>query len=290
MSDTDSTKRTLRHGLTQLWPSEIAEQSYCEYKVHLKRLHPEVRFELPVLERGETNHAILTSQVAPVTKVEIEQAIQDGKKLAVCERELEGEFNGVQIRGRTDFFAFEGQKALLLLDFKFTNAKQPYPDQIAQAEIYALLVEHMLFSTAEFCFGIVLVPSPSSRGYLQDGAQTKVERLQWLGEEGVLQAIHEQCETGRRALIAGKTMKKTISSANWAAFLFRYNALKAERNLKWALEYWLSMREPIPVKRVPRKCFACPLNAASFCEHALMAPDPTFQIQEHSNGQIFIYR
>ena len=45
----------LRHGLNYLWPSEIAEQYYCEYKVHLKRIHPEVRVDLPPLELGEVS-------------------------------------------------------------------------------------------------------------------------------------------------------------------------------------------------------------------------------------------
>jgi hypothetical protein len=49
MNDIETKVETLRHGLTYLWPSEIADQWYCEYKVHLKRLHPEVRIELHLL-------------------------------------------------------------------------------------------------------------------------------------------------------------------------------------------------------------------------------------------------
>ena len=55
MNDIGAKAGTLRHGLTYLWPSEIAEQYYCEYKVHLKRLHPEVRVDLPPLELGEVS-------------------------------------------------------------------------------------------------------------------------------------------------------------------------------------------------------------------------------------------
>jgi hypothetical protein len=36
----------LRDELAQLWPSEIADQYYCEYKVQLRRTHqPEVAVE-----------------------------------------------------------------------------------------------------------------------------------------------------------------------------------------------------------------------------------------------------
>jgi hypothetical protein len=102
MNDSDTKNRPLRHGLTCLWPSEIADQSYCEYKVHLKRLHPEVRIELSSLELGEANHTALVSQVEPITPAEIEQSIRTGKKLAICEWVLEGCFHGVRIRGRPD--------------------------------------------------------------------------------------------------------------------------------------------------------------------------------------------
>src|SRR5215467_14262926 len=73
----------LRYGLTQLWPSEIGDQLYCEYKVHLRRTHPEVRLELPSLEQGEEHHAALASQAVPVTREEIERSIREGKKLAL---------------------------------------------------------------------------------------------------------------------------------------------------------------------------------------------------------------
>jgi hypothetical protein len=47
MHDTSAKAATLRHGLTCLWPSEIAEQFYCEYKAHLKRIHPEHALQQP---------------------------------------------------------------------------------------------------------------------------------------------------------------------------------------------------------------------------------------------------
>ena len=99
----------LRHGLEVLWPSELADQFYCEYKVDLKQLHPEVQIDTPALELGEASHAALMSHAEPVTPAEIEQSVRAGKKLAICEWALEGHFHGVPIRGRPDFFAFEGK-------------------------------------------------------------------------------------------------------------------------------------------------------------------------------------
>jgi hypothetical protein len=131
----------IRHGLTVLWPSEIAQQDYCEYKVHLARLHPEVEIHLGALEAGTASHTDLVSDAQPVTDAEIAEAIKGGKQLAICEWMLEGVFHGVTVRGRPDFLALKGKKAHLVLDFKFSRARDPFRDQRAQAQTYALLAE-----------------------------------------------------------------------------------------------------------------------------------------------------
>jgi hypothetical protein len=280
----------LRHGLDCLWPSEIADQFYCEYKVHLKRLHPEVQIELPSLELGEASHAALVSQAEPVTPAEVEQAIRAGKKLAICEWVLEGHFRGVRIRGRPDFFAFEGKNALLLLDFKFSTAREPFRDHVVQAATYALLTESMEFSTEQLCFGIVLFPKAGLGTSLRDAALTKTAMLESFNEDGTLHKIAEQCEQARKALLTGRTKKTTIEGDRWKAFLFRYDPSKATRDLAWALGYWLQDREPVPEKRSPRKCFACPLNAVGLCKHALEQPDPSFEVQQRADGRVFVFR
>jgi len=280
----------LRHGLNYLKVSEVAEQSFCEYKVHLNRLHPEVRIESPPLEFGEANHAVLASQAEPVTAAEIDRAIRTGKKLVLSERELEGSFQGVRILGRTDFFTLEGKKALLLLDFKFSRAKEPFRNQEVQVELYALLAGSMGFSTEELCFGIVLFPSAEPTGALHEAAAMKADMLRFLNESGTLHEISERCEQARRSLLSGRKKHLTVDGNGWTAFLYRFDAAKATKDLTWALGYWLSDREPIPVKRYPRKCVACPFNAVGLCEHALAEPAPSFDVQRRPDGQIFVFR
>jgi hypothetical protein len=284
MNISDAGKTSLRHGLTYLWPSEIADQFYCEYKVHLKRLHPEVRMELPCLEMGEVSHMALVSQAEPVTPVEIVRSIRAGKKLAICEWMLEGCFHGVRIRGRPDYFAFEGKKALLLLDFKLSRAKKAFRDHRVQAEIYALLAESMAFSTDQLYLGIVLFPSVGPGSSL-----TKTAMLKALTEDGTLHKISEQCARARESLAADDSQGGTVESECWKAFLFRYDPKKAVRNLTWALGYWLAEREPIPVKRLPRKCFACPWNAIGLCPHAQHPPDPKFRVRQSLDGRTFVF-
>jgi hypothetical protein len=290
MNDLSAESGALRHGLIHLWPSEIASQFYCEYKVHLKRIHPEVQIELPPLELGEMSHAVIVSQAEPVTPAEIEHSIRTGKKLAICEWVLEGSFHGIPIRGRPDFFAFEGKKALLLLDFKFSGAKKPFRDHEVQVEIYALLAQSMGFSTEQLCLGIVLFPPTGFGTSLRDTVESKADMLRSRNEDGTLHKISQQCEQARQELLIDGHKKTTITAEGWTASLFRYDSNKAASDLNWALGYWLQEREPIPVKRWPQKCFACPLNAVGVCEHALREPDPSFEVQRCPDGRVFVHR
>jgi hypothetical protein len=114
--------------------------------------------------------------------------------------------------------------------------------------------------------------------------------LQSFNEDDTLHKIAEQCEQGRKALLTGRSKKVTIQADGWKAFLFRYDPSKAAKDLTWALGYWLQEREPVPVKRWPRKCVACPLNAVGLCEHALQPPDSRFSVERHPDGRVFVSR
>ncbi len=284
------TTTELRHGLGYLWPSEIADQFYCEYKVHLRRLHPEVQIDLPPLELGEASHAALASQAQLITAAELDEAIQTGKKLAICEWVLEGCFQDVRIRGRPDFFGFEGKKALLLLDFKFSDAAEPFRNQEVQVEVYAFLAPSADFATEELCMGIVMFPPVGARNTLREAAQTKAAMLQFLNQNGALQEVHERCEQERMRLLNDKSRRATVRGKGWRAFLYRYDPNRTSKDLNWALQYWLGQREPIPVKRWPRKCFGCPLNAVGLCDRALQQPDPQFDVCRLADGRIFVSR
>ena len=276
--------RQLRHGLNYLCPSEIADQFYCEYKVHLKRLHPEVRIELPALEHGETNHAVLVRQAKPVTHAEIEQSIRAGKPLAICEWMMEGRYQDVWIRGRPDFFAFEGKTALLLLDFKFSGAQRPFRDHEVQVEVYGLLSQSMGFSTEQLWLGIVMLPPVGGAHDPETSLLTKSSRLACFNADGTLHQIYERCQQKTKTLVARGFARTKVESERWTAYLFRFDPSRATQDLSWALQCWLSERDPLPEKRYPRKCSACPLNALGLCEHALGPPNGTYPVQGHDEG------
>ncbi len=280
----------LRHNLTCLWPSEIAEQYYCEYKVHLKKLHPEVQIRLPSLEQGEVSHEELASLAQPMSAAEITATIQAGKKIAIAEWVLEGRFRDVLIRGRPDFIAFNEKKVTLILEFKFTAARRPFQDHEVQAEIYSLLAQGMGFDTGELYFGIIIFP-PFIRGPSpSEAALAKSTMLEFFKEDGTLDKIAGQCSQAREAAIQTKQRRAQVEGDPWRAFLYKFSPKKATKDLDWALGYWLSEREPAPVTDYPKKCYSCPLNAANICEHALEGPDRAFIVQRDPGGRVYVSR
>jgi hypothetical protein len=278
----------LRYDLKHLWPSEIADQLYCEQKVHLRRTHPGVRLELPVLEQGEESHAALAAQAVPVTREQVEKAIREGQKLALCEWTLEGTYREVPIRGRPDFFSFEGTEGRLILDFKFSGGDRPFRNQEVQAEVYAFLAGSMGFTSDGLCYGIVLFPRREARGVPAEGARGKEERLRALAADGILRAIYERCEEARKRLLVGRLSQTVIEGDGWTAFLYRYDRAQAERDLNGALAFWLGRREPLPEKRYWKKCAACPFNAAGLCEHALARADERFEVRRLEDGGVIV--
>jgi hypothetical protein len=281
---------TLRHGLDCLWPSEIADQWYCEHKVHLQRLHPELRYESRLLESGEARHADLAAQAEPVTPAQVEQAVREGKRLALCEWVLEGRYRGVPIRGRPDFLALEGRKATLLLEFKFSRARSPFRNQEVQADIYGFLAEGAGFSAQELYVGVVLFPPDGRVVGPREAARSKDKVLKRLNKKGTLQEIHDRCLEAGGRLLQGKAGWPQVEGDGWRAFLERYDRTRVEGHLGWALDYWQGKREPLPVTDYPRKCFACPSNAAGLCKHALSAPDPHFVVHRAEDGALVVSR
>jgi hypothetical protein len=183
----------LRHGLACLWPSEVADQWYCEHKVHLHRLHPELRYESRLLEAGGARHADLAAQAEPVTPAQLEQAVREGRRLALCEWVLEGRYRGVPVRGRPDLLALEGRDATLLLDFKFSNARSPFPNHKVQAGVYGFLAEAAGFSARGLYCGVVLFPPDGRVVGAREAARAKDKALRRLDKQGTLHEIHDRC-------------------------------------------------------------------------------------------------
>jgi hypothetical protein len=108
--------------------------------------------------------------------------------------------------------------------------------------------------------------------------------------DGTLHEIHERCKEQSNILVASGFMNRKVESEKWTAYLFRFDQNKATTDLNWALQYWLSKREPIPEKRYRRKCAACSINALGLCDHALQEPDSNFTVQRLPDGRAVVRR
>lgn len=275
----------LRYGLPCVWPSAIADQFYCEYKVHLANEHPEVRPWLPALVLGDEGHAALEAEAVPISEAEVQQAVRDGKTLAVCEWALEASLDGVPVRGRPDLIHFQGHDAQLLLDFKFGDpSHRPFLNQIVQLEVYALLLEGVGFRIDDLVMGVVRLPRPA------EGFEGKDAFLAGLAHSGTLPALHRQAMLERAALLDRGWRERSVPGAGWTTYLYRFDRVQAQRHLGWALPFWRGQREPEPERERPNKCRACPYNAVHLCPHALADADPAFRIQPLPDGQILVTR
>jgi hypothetical protein len=268
---------SLRYNLGYLWPSMIADQFYCEYKVHLTKTHTEIDLELPALELGEAGHAALVQDVPLISKQQIAQAITEGRRLSISEWTLEGSYKDVSIVGRPDLVAFEGQKARLILEFKFSTAKRPFPSHKVQALVYCFLLECMGFTVDELFFGIVLVP-PFMKHQLHQTGLMKAEILEQVVGNKAIEQILTSCELDRM-----QCLERRMSN-------YRYDKKKVVEVLDHALKFWLNEREPIPVFDQPNKCIPCPFNAAGLCQHAKSDPHPAFQVIKLPNGRTAVFR
>jgi hypothetical protein len=123
----------------------------------------------------------------------------------------------------------------------------------------------------------------------QGAARAKEERLRALARDGTLAALVERCEEARRSMPASRAARSVVEGEGWKAFLDRYDRAAAERDLGWALDFWLGQREPVPERRYEKKCAACPFNAAGLCEYALAPADDRFRVERAADGTVLIH-
>lgn len=279
----------LRHGLETLWPSVIADQWYCELKTHLKYEHPELEFKFAALDDGGDGHAAIASIGVPTPADVIEADLAAGKPVEVFEWILEGEVDGVKIRGKPDLIDVAKREARLVYEFKFSRSDKFWPSYDVQAWIYALLLGANGFAVDKAVTAIVLFPSFSVGGGLDEAARGKAAIVQSMATDGTLAEIVDECKRGRTALLQSGATTRLLEFDECKVRLQRFDAAKATEKIRWAWGYWTGEREPLPVTKTPGKCRACPMNAAKLCNSALAPPHDSFSVRRN-RGRITVTR
>ena len=209
--------------------SAIAEQFYCEVKVEMGHLHGRVETESK--REGSEGHETLQSGSLEADREEILRRVFSGQMVIVHELPILAGFRDVVLAGQPDAILFKGGDPLVVFEYKFSNSPYPYRSYHVQARVYGRILDGAGFDTSDLFYAIVVAPRESR------------------GDEGlfkrVIEAVNEN-GLGEGSLVVG----------NAHDYLYEYNQPAAERDIDWAIDYWLGARETTPVDN-PAKCRSC---------------------------------
>ncbi len=266
----------LRHGRNLVGVSTLASQWYCELKIELRHLHPEIRFRSAALDRGTEAHEQLSAGATVISPEEFEKDVAAGKDLLLQESRFQAEVEGVPVVGVPDLVRLRGRRCDLVLEMKFSQRSTLYLDRFIQAQSYGLLLSRNGFELdrTPCVVGIVRAPLGGERD----------EKLRALKESGVLHAVLDRCRElrdreplGWRA--RGVDNPVTLQEGPVTLQAFPFDAAAVLPHLRWAFDFWKSRREPLASSSAA-KCRACPYNAAGVCDRARGAPDRAFRIRK----------
>ena len=215
--------------------SSLAQQFYCEAKVEQQYARGEVPSE--VKDVGTDLHEEIL-EMRPVKREVLIEHIERAHNLAAS-FPLSGEVGDLRIIGVPDAVIFEKSKPQWLIELKTTRGDYTrlWSDQLVQVRIYGLLLDKMGFD----CSGLKLA----------------LVRMQ---QNGIPKEEHKKVMLTliRLALIKGET-KKLEQIYPLKFFVKPHDPSEAEGSVRWAQDYWLQKREPIPTKN-QFKCKVCEYN------------------------------
>jgi hypothetical protein len=234
-----------RHGLSFVGVSSIAQQYYCEAKVEQEYTTGEIPTE--VKETGTNLHEEVFA-MRPVKREELVQHIEKAPHLAASFR-LHGEVGRLRIIGRPDAVVFEYGRPKWLLELKTTQGDHTklWRDQLIQARIYGLLLDRMGFDCSRLELVVIRIRQEGSLSPEQKGVMLDLVQL----------ALQKQ---GTKKLEASFQMK---------FFIYPHSTSEPEDAIRWAQDYWLKVREPIPTKN-ESKCKSCEYKEV--CPYSLCKP------------------
>jgi len=262
----DEVKKRLqeRYGISSVGASDISGQLYCEKKVELTLLHPDVRKATPELLAGQQGHEELAAGAIPISPEELRQKLESGEKLLVRESLLIGDYQGIPITGKPDLVDYDGLKARLLVEYKFTSKREPYPDHLLQLAVYGLLLHLSRRDTTSLVGVLAFLPSEMKARVRGDSGIDEDREKQMM----------ELCRKLRTSVLRKKE-PASVSSEQFACFAYPFDLAKTRRLLREPAEFWLGVRQAAPTMH-RKKCQVCEYNASGLCDSALAKPSPEF--------------
>ena len=221
----------IRFGRSYVTVSEIAQQFFCEYKLHIAIT--EGRVETPQMEMGVLIH----DEVFRGRSVSAEEflGIVRSNPVVVATLPLVFSIDGVTIMGVPDAVVFMNGTARAIVELKTSNKwlDRVFDNEYVQAQLYAYLVHKLGLGNNPL---VVIIKSRRDPGIVPD--------LRRRIYSTVIEYVSKAVEMPIKARFRGFTM-----------YVDNFDT-SIEARLKWAIDYWLMRREP-QASPSPGKCLAC---------------------------------
>jgi hypothetical protein len=234
-----TTNVEFRHGIHFIPASSIAEQYYCEQKVEMSYTVGDIETEAKV--EGKAIHDALL-QMKRTTLKNLVRNVQTKDLYIACFTIL-ARFSDMILAGRPDAIVFVRRLPAFILELKTTDGdiSRLWGDEKVQAMVYGLILDQMGFDCSRLKLVIV-----------------KQRRNRYLMDEGYKKRFLSRIVStllGKAKLIFPRDVMHL--------HVLDYNRGEAVEDVEWAMDYWLSKREPIPTRNAS-KCRSC--------EYALACP------------------
>jgi len=261
--------------------SVVAEQCYCEHRVHLWLKSPGYLVSVPKSMQDKTGpakaqlHSAYAGEGfhewASRTELELDiksksvrSLVQELGSLQLLEFPLKGRFGTLSIAGIPDAACFEAGKTRCIVEYKFTDSNQLQMSHRVQLQLYGWLLEKNGIEADDVICVCVLVPTQSADhlSAVDAEAQTSLARL-----------VHER---------ARETVESEPDRNNWyikrfvidddfwvRLRIFRYSKAVARSELRFFAPFWHGKRTAIPTTNF-RKCSKCLYLSVGQCKVSML--------------------
>ncbi|HEX7124143.1 MAG TPA: hypothetical protein VF406_00015 [Thermodesulfobacteriota bacterium] len=251
MTHPTRTPARLRHGLTAVPIHLIAEQLYCERKVDLALDFPEVERPTAEIEAGTAGHAALAAAAEPIAPADLDALVGAGEAVRLHEYRFRGDVDGVPIVGRPDAVFLRGRAADLVLEFKFSAWRRPFPSHRLQLLAYGFLLGQGGYDVSRLVCGVLMLPPGARPAALAEA-------------DYAVCAAHASHLAARRRPGGPDVTAAPEAVAGGTLSLFPYDAAEAARRLGWAVAFWKG-RRPARLADNPSKCRRCVFMEVKLC-------------------------
>ncbi|WP_054855518.1 hypothetical protein [Vulcanisaeta sp. JCM 16161] len=214
--------------------SEIAQQLYCEYKLHLSIIEGKV--QTPAMEMG----IIIHDEVFRGRRVNEEEFVNAvrNNEVVIATLPLIANIGGVNIIGIPDAVVFVKGFAKAVIELKTSNRwlDRLFDSEYVQAQLYAYLINKL---------GLGIDPLVMV---------VKVKR-----DVGITERLRRNIfSTAIKYLMNAVELPAKVRFRDFTIYINGFDR-SIEMHLRWALDYWLMRREP---RAVPSfgKCAVCEFN------------------------------